>query len=47
MMEHDLLAGRPEDVLSCIDCHAILLERSALRSQLEYRYSHDGRQVAG
>src|ERR687886_3081702 len=47
MMEHDLHPGRPEEVLFCIDCHANLLERAVLRSQLEYLYSHDRRQVAG
>ena len=47
MMEHDLHPGRPEEVLFCIDCHANLLERAVLRSQLEYLYSHDGRQRVG
>ncbi len=47
MMEHDLHPGRPEEVLFCIDWHANLLERAVLRSQLEYLYSQDRRQVAG
>jgi hypothetical protein len=47
MMEYDLHPGRPEEVLFCIDCHASLDDRAVLRSQLEYLYSHDGRQEAG
>jgi hypothetical protein len=47
MMEHDLHPGRPEEVLFCIDCHADLYDRAVLRSQLEYLYSHDGRQRVG
>ena len=47
MMEHDLHPGRPQEVLFYIDCHANLYDRAVLRSQLEYLYSQDGRQVAG
>lgn len=47
MMEHDLHPGRPEEVLFCIDCHAGLYDRAVLRAQLEYLYSHDGRQRVG
>jgi hypothetical protein len=47
MMEHDLHPGRPEEVVFCIDCHARLYDRAVLRSQLEYLYSHDGREKVG
>ena len=47
MMEHDLHPGRPEEVLSCIDCHADLSDRDVLRSQLEYLYSPEGHQRVG
>ena len=47
MMEHDLHPGRPEEVLSCIDCHADLSDRDVLRSQLEYLYSLEGHQRVG
>ncbi len=47
MMEHDLHPGRPEEVLSCIDCHAGLYDRDVLRSQLEYLYSPEGHQRVG
>jgi hypothetical protein len=47
MMEHDLHPGRPEEVLSCIDCHADLSGRDVLRSQLEYLYSPEGHQRVG
>ena len=47
MIEHDLQPGRPEEVLFCIACHASLYDRAALRSQLEYRHRHGGRQKAG
>jgi hypothetical protein len=47
MLEHDLHPGRPEEVLFCIECQAGLCDRTVLRSQLEYLYSHDGRQRVG
>ncbi len=47
LMEHDLHPGRPEEVLSCIDCHADLSDRDVLRSQLEYLYSPEGHQRVG
>jgi hypothetical protein len=47
MMDHDLHPGRPEEVLFCIDCHADLYDRTVLRSQLEYLYSPDRRQMGG
>jgi hypothetical protein len=47
MMEHDLHPGRPEEVLSCIDCHADLSDRDVLRSQLEYLYSPEGHPRVG
>ena len=47
MMEHDLHPGRPEEVLSCIDCHADLSDRDVLRSQLEYLYNPEGHQRVG
>jgi hypothetical protein len=47
MMDHELHPGRPEEVLFCIDCHADLYDRTVLRSQLEYLYSPDRRQMGG
>ena len=43
MMEHDLHPGRPEEVIFCIDCHADLGVRGALRSQLACLYGQGGR----
>ncbi|MEJ7815335.1 MAG: hypothetical protein WKF53_09180 [Rubrobacter sp.] len=47
MMDNDLHPGRPEEVLFCIDCHAGLYDRTLLRSQLEYLYSHGRRERIG
>ena len=47
MMEHDLHPGRREEVLFCIDSHASLYDRTVLRSQLNYLYSHDRSKKAG
>ena len=38
MMEHDLHPGRPDEVLYCVDCHADLCGRAALRTQLGRLY---------
>ncbi len=43
MTEHDLHPGRPEEVIFCIDCHAGLVVRGVLRSQLTCLYDNGGR----
>ncbi len=42
MMEYDLHPGRPAEVLYCVDCHADLHGRDALRVQLGRLYRLSG-----